>query len=617
MITFALVIEACLIGYLFYIYYKKKDESIKSHEIEVKREKNRLYTHYEELLATKEELEELKTRYEYAFMASDSGVWEENFDATTHYVQKEWYSKYFDFPGGTSILAFFRLAMLSSDYIYYRQFREKMFKGTKQKYSIEYRIYSSKIKKVVWIKENGILKRTDQGEVYRVIGSHKDITEEKVNNKRLHDLLYRDPLTELYNKKSIQEYIDKLVSDDISKYGTHALILLDLNNFKHINENFGHDQGDKILVKLSNRFKGLINNNIFVGRFGGDEFIFIYEDYEDNKHLEELIQSIDDAYSENIMIKSTSFSLNASMGIVKYPYHGKNASELLRKADLAMYQAKSIKDRSYYFFDESLNRQLEEKMEFKQAIDEALYEERFHLYYQPQINIETQKIEGIEALIRWNSPIYGNVSPARLIDEAEESGAIYEIGLWVFREAFMFYRELAREVDWEMKISVNLSTFQIRDIQLVKDFRKILDEVGINPENIVLEITETTLMENFPLALKTLQDLKRFGVSLALDDFGTGYSSLNYFRKIPVDIVKIDKSFIDSIPSNREDIKLIEAILMIAKNKNLDVIAEGVETEEQVEILSSMECNTFQGYYFSKPLSDQSLIHYIKNRTKF
>jgi diguanylate cyclase (GGDEF)-like protein len=391
-----------------------------------------------------------------------------------------------------------------------------------------------------------------------------------------------------------------------------AVIFLDLDRFKYINDSLGHAIGDKLLQSVSKRLLASVRASDTVSRQGGDEFVIL---------LSEITYPEDAATSAKKILLSLSaphsigghdLQINASIGISVYPEDGENAETLIKNADMAMYHAKENGRNNFQFFKEEMNLKAVERQSLEESLRCALKREEFLLHYQPKINLDTGEITGVEALIRWQQPDRGLVPPSQFVPIAEDCGLIVQIGRWVLREACRQAREW-QDVGLPFKrISVNVSAVEFRDKGFVESVRAILSETGLEARYLDLELTEGVLMEDAESTASVLQALKRMGIHLAVDDFGTGYSSLSYLQQFPIDVLKIDKSFVQRITSDPDGPSIVSAIIDMGKNLKQRVIAEGIETEQQRAFLQAHHCAEGQGYLFSRPLAAEQFEHLLQ-----
>jgi diguanylate cyclase (GGDEF)-like protein len=446
-------------------------------------------------------------------------------------------------------------------------------------------------------------------ETNNFIGSYsqlRDITERYLNEERHNYLAYHDELTSLPNRRSLQETLNNYISSSLSseKNIDLALMFLDLDHFKTINDAFGHSNGDILLKQVSSRLIQCLGDYGRVFRMGGDEFIFLFHDIDGQKEVTHKGRQIIDLFDTPFTINGTKFHVTASIGIAIYPNDGTDAETFMVYADNAMYKSKSKGRNNYTLFDSNMKTHSKEKdkLSLEVLLRKALENKEFIVYYQPQVDLIEKKIIGAEALLRWNSSEYGIVSPERFIPILEENGLISQVGEWVLNEVCNQSKRWVEKGFPRIRIAVNLSSQQFLKDNLVEVISNTLIETGMDPNYLELEITETMTMD-VERAIIVLDQLNALGVRISIDDFGTGYSSLNYLKKFSIHTLKIDKSFVRDIMLDKNDSNIVSTIISMAHNLNLDVVAEGVETKDQLNFLQMKKCDAVQGYYFSKPLS--------------
>ncbi len=433
--------------------------------------------------------------------------------------------------------------------------------------------------------------------------------------KKEQDELYRlstkDTLSGLYNRLSLFEKINFLISKYSREKKVFVILFIDLDNFKNINDLLGHNVGDQVLKEVAKVLLSSVRENDYVARIGGDEFVIVIEEFRNNMQIVEICERILEKLSKPIKKEEYYFSISASIGIVLFPKNGTNSTDLIKNADIAMYKAKLLGKNQFYFFTEKLNQLLHEKVKVQHKMKEALKNKEFELYYQPKVEIATGRIVGCEALIRWNDPQTGLIPPYKFIPIAEENGFIVSIGEWVLREGMEQIRRWNDTPLKELKVSINVSAHQFKDAKFydkVEKYSKTIERSKLD-----LEITESVFLENSKKNIEIISKIKELGISFSLDDFGTGYSSLSYLRDIPIDTLKIDKSFIDNF--NIETGKtFIKMIVDVGKTLDLNIVAEGVEDNEQLLFLKTIKCDMYQGYYCSRPLQAREFESlYMKN----
>lgn len=426
----------------------------------------------------------------------------------------------------------------------------------------------------------------------------RDITERKKAEKTIETMAYYDSLTGLPNRNKFRQHLNHIINQEDGQMV--AVLFLDLDRFKMINDTKGHTVGDLLLQKVAERLKIAVRNEGMVSRQGGDEFIILLENTNKEK-VTKTAQRILDAFSSSIDLDHQEFFITPSIGISLYPKNGKDEETLIKHADTAMYLAKEQGKNNFQFYTPILDGLSLRKMELENGLRKALEQNHLLLHYQPQVDISTGEMVGIEALVRWPHPEHGYISPAEFIPLAEETGLIVPLGKWVLKEACQQMKNWHELGERAIPIAVNISVRQIQDEAFVEYIKHILSEVGLEAQYLELEITES-IMQNIEKSTKILNQLKEIGVKLSIDDFGTGYSSLSYLKHLPIDTIKIDKSFVDDIVNHSSQGTMVKAIIDMGHNLKFMVIAEGIETKEQVQYLKENGCHIGQGYYFSRPL---------------
>jgi len=421
----------------------------------------------------------------------------------------------------------------------------------------------------------------------------------KQEQEDLYTLSTKDPLTGLYNRLSLMEKLNWLIAKGKRDNKEFAIIFLDLDNFKNINDSKGHDFGDKILLHISQVLLQTTRENDIIARLGGDEFVVVLPEFTNEDTIIEIASRLKEKLSTPIQINNEEYQITASMGISTYPKDGKDVQTLLKNADIAMYKSKELGKNNFQFFTTAINKTVQEKILMQRIIKEALQNNYFQLHYQPKVDIKTNKIVGCEALIRLVHPTHGVIPPFKFINIAEENKSIISLGEWIIQEAVAQIKKWQHGPLKNIKVSINLSATQFQDSKLLQKIEKFTQD--IDRTKLDIELTESVLIENFEERLHVIKEIKKLGISLSLDDFGTGYSSLSYLKEIPFDTLKIDKSFIDNIHT-KDDLTFINMIVGIAEDLTLDVVAEGVETLEQLKLLKEINCEMYQGYLYSKPI---------------
>ncbi len=451
-----------------------------------------------------------------------------------------------------------------------------------------------------------LVKVTDaQGQTVHFIGFCKDRTESHAAKQKIEQLAFSDALTGLPNRLLLAERIKQAISVASRRHGSFALLFLDLDHFKQINDALGHPFGDRVLLEVTRRLKKCIRQVDTAARHGGDEFVLLLHEA-DAEGAEICARRVLEELSAPVDLDGMQFTITSSIGIALYPADGNNMDDLIKNADSAMYYVKERGRSDFRFYQKQMNIGLLSRMKMDHAMRQALDKQLFRLHYQPQIDLNTGQIFGVEALIRWRDEELGDISPARFIPIAEESGAIVPIGQWVMRTA------IAQAACWyaagqPLRMSFNVSALQFQQTNFVDGVAEAIREAGIPPDLIELELTESVLIRDAEETLKKLEALSQLGVSLSIDDFGTGYSSLSYLKRFPIRKLKIDRSFVEDLPLDESDIAIVTAIIHLAHAMKMRVIAEGVETAGQRDLLLQLGCDEVQGYLYSAALPPEQI----------
>jgi diguanylate cyclase (GGDEF)-like protein/PAS domain S-box-containing protein len=439
-----------------------------------------------------------------------------------------------------------------------------------------------------------------------------NITKYVEQESRVKFLAYHDQLTSLPNRVQFEEFFTQNVQDSDE---AHALFFIDLDHFKTINDTLGHHAGDKLLQIFAQRLRHELSDKDFIARIGGDEFVAVTK----IKHPEDarlIANRILTSLYRPLHIDQQVINITASIGVSIYPQDGRTLEALLKHADTAMYRAKSEGRNNFHFFTQKLANELYERLNIEQEIRHALQRDEFYLVYQPKYELQTKKIVGFEALIRWENEKLGFVPPDKFISIAEEIGLIEEIGYFVFETASKAFKRFKTYNNDLSHIAVNVSTIQFKNSDFIQNINRLCDEVAISPENIELEVTESYIMENIEQNIQTLSTLREYGYKIAIDDFGTGYSSFAYLKKLPISTLKIDKSFVDDICTHDKDRNIVDTIVTLANNLGFYTVAEGIEDAEQETLLRDMGCMYGQGYHFCRPLKDGDLVAFLQKHTQ-
>jgi diguanylate cyclase (GGDEF)-like protein/PAS domain S-box-containing protein len=453
----------------------------------------------------------------------------------------------------------------------------------------------------LWIKMKIKALFDKSGNPYMIVGTYSDITPLKEKEERLKRLAYYDSLTDLPNRQYFLDMLQLALDNAAIENTKLYVVFIDLDNFKKVNDSMGHFYGDFLLKEVANRFKHVVKEPCFLGRLGGDEFAIIVHEINNLQEVENFVQRLMNSLRKPIMLKNNRFVTSASFGISFFPQDGKRVEELLRNADTAMYRAKETGKNNFKLFNKSMEIALLKKVGIENRLLTAIDKNEFYLVYQPQISLSDNTIRGFEALIRWNNDELGIVQPTDFIPLAEETGYISMIGKWVLEVACLKFVRLQKEYNYFGTISVNISPIQFKSAGFVEMIKEVLKDTNFNPSYLELEVTESVFIDSFENAIAVFNELKKLGVKVSLDDFGTGYSSLSYLQQLPIDTLKIDKSFISGLNNDEHKKDIVKSIIALVHNLNLYVIAEGMETEEQLMYLKQSKCDNVQGYLFGKP----------------
>ena len=431
----------------------------------------------------------------------------------------------------------------------------------------------------------------------------RDITEKHKSSETIRQQAYFDALTSLPNRFLSLDRLSQIIKEAERSIERTAVIFLDLDDFKKVNDSLGHEAGDKLLVEAAKRLKSAVRKADTVGRLGGDEFIILLRALADNNNTIEIAENLLKIFREPFQIDGRELILTLSIGIAVYPENGNSASDLLRNADTAMYQAKALGRNTYSFFTKEMNDIMLRRFQIEEQLRSALDRNEFQVYYQPKIDVNNGAVVGAEALLRWHNPVLGNVTPDEFIPIAEHTGLIVPIGKYVIKKSLSVLSEWQAINKNNYTMAVNLSPRQFRDSDLISFIKDSLCAANVKPDNLEFEITEGVLMIGNSYIDNALDELHKLGVKLSMDDFGTGYSSLSYLRQYSFDLLKIDRSFISGITLNKEDCDLVKATIAMAHSLGLLVVAEGVEMPEQLTLLEKIGCDLAQGYYFRETLN--------------
>lgn len=434
------------------------------------------------------------------------------------------------------------------------------------------------------------------------------INQLKTEKKKLHYMAYYDNLTEIANREMLIERLDYLSSMSEAESINYKLIFIDFKNFKKINDSWGYETGDHILKEIAFRLQKIVDENDLSARLGGDEFAIVVQRELREKELKRYIRKMKRELERPYRYEQKEITLNSNFGISAFPEDGQNSKEMIRSADIAIYKAKQSTDKEIEFFAKNMEKDVIVGVQMEDSLKRAIKNEEFHLLFQPQYKVDGKKLRGFEALIRWHSPELGTISPARFIPVAEKTALIKDIGEWVIKTSIKKFKLLENKFKETPILSINISVVQLTDPGFVEAVKKIIEEEKIEGFKLEFEITESLFISDQEYVIDVLYKLKELGISIAMDDFGTGYASLSYLQHIPLDVLKIDKAFIDLISQNPESEKMmVPPIIEMAQQWGIKVVAEGVETVEQLHYLEDHNCDYLQGFLLNKPLSEYQI----------
>ncbi len=442
----------------------------------------------------------------------------------------------------------------------------------------------------------------DKGVVHHYLAVKEDITQQRQQEEQILHQAHYDTLTDLPNRFLALDRLKQMILETKRSGNWIAVMFIDLDNFKKINDTLGHESGDTLLVQAAKRLSEAVRGGDTVGRLGGDEFIVLLSGLKEPSDAGSVAESLIELFRESFRLDGRELILTASIGIAVYPEDGSNPQDLLRNADTAMYHSKERGRNAFHFFNSSMNENAERRLVLEEQLNGALGRNEFRLLYQPLVDIKSRQVLGAEVLLRWDNPALGEISPLEFIPIAEQTGMIIPIGEFVLREAVKQLSHWQEKYRKDFRLAINISPRQFRDPSLTECIESTLQQAGISGESIGFEITEGVLMSGQADVDTALTRLHQLGVGIVMDDFGTGYSSLSYLRRYPFDALKIDRSFIQDITEDLADLELVNATIVMAHGLGLEVVAEGVENEQQLECLVELGCDLAQGYYFSRPV---------------
>jgi len=489
---------------------------------------------------------------------------------------------------------------------------QKMIDNEIESYQYE-QIYSRKDNEKLWINTTIFLFKDENQQPVSLIGQIQNITYQKNAEERLSHMAYHDPLTGLANRNKLEHFVNHILADARRHQQSFALLFLDLDNFKNINDTSGHDAGDILLQIIAERLLRTVRNTDMVARLAGDEFVIVITDVKKTESVAVIAQKTLENVLEPIIIKGQEVYITTSIGISIYPYDGQTMEHLMKNADLALYRAKEQGRNNYQFYTVEMTGKAQEKMAIQNALGHALLKNEFTLYYQPKMDIRTRQVTGLEALLRWKNEKYGLITPREVIDLAEETGLIVPLSEWIVRTACQQLKEWHKMGYTSLTIGINCATKQFKQSSFINNLFNIITETGIPTSSVEIEITEALIMKNTENTLRVLYGLKDLGIQIVIDNFGSGYCSLNNLKRLTIDKIKIDRSFINQIPNDPSSEAIVSAIIAMATKLGIKSVAEGVETRSQYTFLLEEGCSEIQGYYITQPLSKEAITEFLRH----
>ncbi len=562
-------------------------------------------TQLSQLERIQRKMKENEQRLQYVIQGANLGYWDWDYVTNKHLVNDTWLS----FLGLTredikAELEDWSSRIHNEDKQIPHEAIEKTIRDGKP-YVVEFRM-QHKDGHWVWIEGSGAVVERDEGtgKPLRLAGTHRDISERKSSQEKILFLAMNDPLTALPNRTYLKQALEALLEEK----NPMAFLFLDLDFFKNINDIYGHSIGDRVIQEVALRFKESLQEGDFIARVGGDEFVILVKK---PLHVETLCFALIQGLEKPFDIVEEAFKLGVSIGIASFPKDGETFESLFKNADTAMYAAKNSGKNRFMYYNQTMTDVIFKSTTLDNEMQRALDEDAFLLHYQPQIDLGTGEVVGVEALVRWLNPKKGLIPPFDFIPRAEENRLIIPLGDIIFKKAIEQLKKWQEREVFTGIMAINISGVQISEPHFVDRLESIRQAVGIDASKIELEVTESFIMKNAKESIATLQKLKTLGFSISVDDFGTGYSSLSYLKTLPIHKLKIDRSFVKDLPEDKDDRAIVRAIISLAKNLELEVLAEGVETAAQKEFLIENWCDSAQGYLFAKPMSSEDFEVYL------
>ncbi len=570
-----------------------------------------LQEQYDLLYENKEYISKSEQRYKSIFEASEEGLWDLDINGQFHYLTPNWYSM-FDIDLENSTISSWIKLIHPEDRANFEKRLNLFATGKIEDHRIIYRVID-KNGDYIWIEAVGIARYEDD-QYISMSGSHQNITSRKEYEFKIHDMAYKDTLTKLYNRRYFEEKFTEHLSDN----GAGALLLLDIDNFKYINDIYGHTVGDEILKQFSNRLLTVVTDHDknIVARFSGNEFVVLTHDLINKEEISAFANSLCKMIEAPFNISNKIIKISASIGITIYPIDGDRVEQLVQNADIAMYHARRITKKSYHYFNTEILQDVLNEMKIENHMRSGIEEDEFEVYYQPIMSAKEKTVKGFEALVRWNSKSLGFIFPDSFIPIAEKTGLIIDIGTIVLEKSCAFLAKLNRQMNAEYTMSINISVIQLMEEHFANNVLSIISKYDIPKHLIRLEITESMMLESNENIIAKLFYLRNHQVGISLDDFGTGYSSFKNLIRLPLNGIKIDKTIMKDSISNEHVFTLLDSIVDFAHKTNIDVVAEGIESDLYFERSLKLNVDFVQGYLFSKPVSELQVIELLSDLKK-
>ncbi|MET0009213.1 MAG: EAL domain-containing protein [Candidatus Thiodiazotropha sp. 6PLUC4] len=592
---------------------KSREKVIRARTLELEEKNSSLRKEIVERKSAESALRKSEERFELAMRGSNDGVYDWNLLTNEIYFSPRWKRMlgYADFELENAFSTWEKL-IEEKDRLRSWEMLNDYINGKRDNFHIEFKM-RHKDGHWVDILSRAFLVRDADGKAIRTVGTHVDITEKKRQEARILRQAHYDGLTGLPNRFLAMDRLAQLLKEASRDNCKVAILFLDLDGFKRVNDSLGHETGDRLLIQAAGRLQSAVRDGDSICRLGGDEFVVLLRNLSELSDLRTIASGLISQFRQPFKLDDRELVVTTSIGIALYPNDGLTPTELLRNADTAMYHSKEQGRNVFNFFTTEMNLNISRSLEVEEQLHGAQERHEFSVFYQPVIDLKNNRIVAAEALLRWNNPVLGKVSPDEFIPIAEQTGVILGIGRYVLQQA------VANAVDWremlghDFKIAINLSPRQFRDAMLVDYVKDLLRERGLKADSLVLEITEGVLMSGQRDIDEAVARLHKANIHLAMDDFGTGYSSLSYLRKYPFDVLKVDRSFVNDLTDDPADCELVNASIMMAHGMGLEVVAEGVETEGQLSLLRDMQCEYAQGYLFSKPINEDEFTNLLRD----